>query len=74
MITHLIAGNSRDGQSAGKALLKKLLILASIFVDSTPVKETRGRGFSITATFNDYPDGEYGQVTGKGARPVALAG
>lgn len=28
------------------------------------------RGFSIVATFNDYPGGEYSQVAGKGAGPV----
>ncbi len=28
------------------------------------------RGFSITATFNDYPEREYTQVGGKGAYPV----
>lgn len=37
-------------------------------------KQKTHKGYSVKATFNDHPEKEYTQVSGKGARPVSLAG
>lgn len=37
-------------------------------------KQRHHKGFALLARFNDYPEREYSQVAGNGARPAALAG